>query len=468
MTMMLRQINFLLAGILLATVSLAAPDRDPPLHHAAKKGDVAALEQLLEQGADINEPGRFGATALHRVVVRALRLDIQKRLRTIDFLIDHGADVNARDSFGFTPLYSGLSKDVEVAIRLINAGAEVNTPSSSGVTPLVNMLADSNPTQADFSDLLAKMVASGLDINASTVGGTTPLHMAARRLPYLVSILIDADANPNATNDQGETPLHLVSALYVKNFPDMPKAIEALIEAGADVNAADKKGNTPLTKATETGARVLLAHSASVDPELGEPPLHVAAFRGDVEAVKSMLAAGADPDRRWQGSNAMDRATAGLLHYYGSYKRAKSSPRGWYYTDVMAQLEAAGGASLDDKVVQVVGLHPAQWRHFKSNTLLFGLFFSSAIFLLLLAIHASFSKRAKNQPWGRILARASWVSLVGTGLLLAAGVILIIKLDWAGGLVVPFVIGIAWAATITQLLIWYDIFKRRAVRRQVS
>src|SRR5262245_6979853 len=58
-----------------------------PLHDAAKEGDLARIEQLLAQGADINE--RAGpATALHYAIQ-------QGHVKAAELLINRGADINA-------------------------------------------------------------------------------------------------------------------------------------------------------------------------------------------------------------------------------------------------------------------------------------------------------------------------------------------------------------------------------------
>lgn len=462
--MSLRQINFLLSSILLATYAYAAPDRDSPLHHAVDKGDLTELAQLLDQGIDVEAPGIFGSTAMHRAV-GSRRLETDKRLAIIDFLIEHGADVNARNESGFTPLFLASSDDLVVAHHLIDLGAHVNVRNKSGSTPLAFILSRRQPNDAAFSRLLGKAVALGLDINAADLAGTTALHSAASRTPRLVDELINANADPNIADGRGQTALHFLSRHNEKTISGVRKAIEDLIAAGADVNAIDKLRNTPLSRATTANTRILLAHSANVDLPDSVPPLYVAAFRGEAETVRLLLAAGADPRRSWQGDNAIDRAYEGLRRYGGGHNRAQSFEGGRQYLDIIEQLKAAGGARASDKIVQLLGLHPAQWRTFKQYSLLVGIVFSPAIFLLLLAIFASFSKRAKNQPWGRVLARASWYSLVGTGLILAVGIYLISEAYEAGFFVLVVVEFAAWSATILQLLFWYVFLERRAVRQ---
>ena len=79
-------------------VSAADPAKAEALSAAVRKGDLAAVRTLLDQGVDVNTKFRYNATALAFASDRGL-VDIVK------LLIDRGADVNARDTFyNATPL----------------------------------------------------------------------------------------------------------------------------------------------------------------------------------------------------------------------------------------------------------------------------------------------------------------------------------------------------------------------------
>jgi ankyrin repeat protein len=58
---------------------------------------IAALQLLLDRGADVNAANQMGDTALHGATLRGSTAIIQ-------FLVDHGADVNARNGRGKTAL----------------------------------------------------------------------------------------------------------------------------------------------------------------------------------------------------------------------------------------------------------------------------------------------------------------------------------------------------------------------------
>ena len=84
-----------------------------------------------------------------------------------------------------------------------------------------------------------------------------------------------------------------------------------LLEAGADVNARDHHGITPLLvsifEGRSTGTlRVLLEAVADVNALQdgnGWTPLHHAADRGNVAAIRMLLKVGANPEVRTSGSS---------------------------------------------------------------------------------------------------------------------------------------------------------------------
>ncbi|MCG9131981.1 ankyrin repeat domain-containing protein [Candidatus Poribacteria bacterium] len=96
-----------------------------------------------------------------------------------------------------------------------------------------------------FDALVKRFLAKGWDINARQKhrrGMWTPLHWVAQRgLTNGVACLLANGADPNVTDDKGQTPLHFIAQKGVgKN------QAELLIEHGADLNARDDTGQTPL------------------------------------------------------------------------------------------------------------------------------------------------------------------------------------------------------------------------------
>ena len=141
-------------------------------------------------------------------------------------------------------------------------------------------------------------IAAGTDLNAKLeIGGKTPLHCAANSgHKEIVELLIANGADVNAKNDEGWTNLHM-AATAGGGYGTQFHIFELLIAKGAEVNAIIKlgwfEGRTPLdmTRGIGRGADLLRKHGAKTGAELS---IHIAAKKGDIEAVKQHLTAGED------------------------------------------------------------------------------------------------------------------------------------------------------------------------------
>ena len=111
-----------------------------------------------------------------------------------------------------------------------------------------------------------------------TMGATALIAATVNAQPRAVALLLDAGADPRATDRTGATALHW-SATY-----DQGEIARALLDAGADVDATCA---------------------------LRQTPLHWAAIRGAVAVAKVLLEAGADAELRDQaGLSALSLAKA--------------------------------------------------------------------------------------------------------------------------------------------------------------
>lgn len=116
----------------------------------------------------------------------------------------------------------------------------------------------------------------------------------------IVTMLLSARANPHFSMG-GETPLHIASGR------GHAEIVRALIRAGACVDTPNMRGNTPLQYALSGTSNIeiiamLLDAGVDVDSVVGErekqTPIHIAVIvalhTGNIEAVKLVLARGAD------------------------------------------------------------------------------------------------------------------------------------------------------------------------------
>ncbi|XP_048522712.1 serine/threonine-protein phosphatase 6 regulatory ankyrin repeat subunit C-like [Dendroctonus ponderosae] len=120
----------------------------------------------------------------------------------------------------------------------------------------------------------ARLIQQGASPNITDQNKDTLLHIAvstgsSEMLQYLLTL---GDGLVNRTNYCGRTPLFL--AIIQRSL----KLVKELIEAGANVNVADFEGNTPLHKAAHSPkiAHVLIKNGADLNAQnhYGETPLH--------------------------------------------------------------------------------------------------------------------------------------------------------------------------------------------------
>ena len=116
-----------------------------PLIRAAKGGDVAAVELLLEHGALPDLPQDEGVTALMAVSgLKYLAINTRGRyvteaeaLATAERLLDAGADINLSDDLGQTALHGAAYRGWnELVTFLVGRGADLSAADIDGATPL--------------------------------------------------------------------------------------------------------------------------------------------------------------------------------------------------------------------------------------------------------------------------------------------------------------------------------------------
>lgn len=124
----------------------------------------------------------------------------------------------------------------EEAQKFVQSGNEVNIFDEDGQTLL--MKAAMNTSNPDVVNLL---IDADADVNAQNKYGLTPLMIAAGKNNLAaVKLLLNNGANVNATSKKGITALHL--SMFSKNS----ELIKELLRAGADVNAQEEKHITAL------------------------------------------------------------------------------------------------------------------------------------------------------------------------------------------------------------------------------
>jgi ankyrin repeat protein len=110
----------------------------------------------------------------------------------------------ASDAMGFTALHGIVGEDEpELAELLIDRGADVAARNDMGMTPL---------HIAQECSIVEVLVRRGADVNARADNGWTPLHVQAQEgddtgALEVMEALLEAGANPNLTDEEGNTPM---------------------------------------------------------------------------------------------------------------------------------------------------------------------------------------------------------------------------------------------------------------------
>jgi len=174
------------------------PAAEVSIHQAAMQGDLAAVKKLLEQNPALLEAcdDDEGVTPLAYAAGFG-------RMEVLEFLVARGADVNARDPRGLSALLLTVYTGQLQALRfLLDKGADIKPPGPSGMGPLHFAARE----RAEIAGLLFERMA---DIGARDDYGNTALILAAREgAQEVVRLLVDAGADPSATNPlTGDGPL---------------------------------------------------------------------------------------------------------------------------------------------------------------------------------------------------------------------------------------------------------------------
>ncbi len=262
------------------------PKANTPLIHAVLENNIAEVVRLIAAGADVNKKSGYGYTPIHEAVQNDY-------VPIVKLLIDAGADVNILSNDGYSPIHSVSSFDIYIMEMLINAGADVNKVTPSGLSAL------HSASQWGRLNSVKRLIAAGANLNAVSTTGFTPLIVACNsRQKEIAKTLIEAGADVNKANNIGSTALH--GASTHKDFTDI---VKLLLDKGADVNKANRDGTTALYIASNKGnienVRMLLAAGANPNILTGDyydkqTPLHIAVFYEYIDIVKLLLAAGAD------------------------------------------------------------------------------------------------------------------------------------------------------------------------------
>ena len=324
-----------------AKVTLAHPDGETALMAAARTGRIDAVRLLIEAASDVNAttyqqetPLMWASAEGHADVVKALldaKADANRKTRITTLDQRKHAD---HPTGGFTALMYAVRNGHEAVARALAAGgADLNLTNGDGATALIIAIVN------DRLDLAATLVDLGANANDGSLYFAVDMHdattdMRARdgsrlRADHpnkmtaldLIAKLLEKGADPNKafTGQLHSSTLCCgeeinASAFYRAAVAADVEALKLMIKHGADVEWSPKPvkkpgndedggggrgnanvGRTPVLASINGGRGAAFAAGPGFE-RLGPPPFREASNREPVEAIKVLLAAGANPN----------------------------------------------------------------------------------------------------------------------------------------------------------------------------
>ena len=270
--------------------------RNDDLLSAAACGDVSAVSKLLGLGFAIDAVDAQGATPL-------LRAAGNGHADMVAFLLDNGADATKAAASGGTALSAAvIARSAASIASLVSHGAPIDQRLKGGGTALMIAAA------LGYPDIVTTLLNAGADVDAVDGSHTRALHAASHfafhgrdleRAQHTLESLLDKNADVDARNSEGQTPLLLLLGAHAEaGAPADQKSLLALmpllLKRRADINAADNRGVTGLHACAMHGlllpARALVA--AGADTQLRDmrerTPREVAHLLGFIDVAKEL------------------------------------------------------------------------------------------------------------------------------------------------------------------------------------
>lgn len=293
-----------------ANPNLPIATGETPLMTCAKSGNVDAVRILIAHDAAVNakEP-KQNQTALMWAAA-------EHHPPVVKMLIDAHADLQAHSKDGFTALHFAAREGDQETVRiLLAAGVNINLrtqPDASEKQPAeATEVAGRGRTRVRGGSFYRK--------NQSTAGYTPLLIATLRGQVPLALFLLDQGADPNVS-DAGLTPLHWAATTW-ENFTANP--VYGFEDSMAGI--PDRQAKLQLVKA-------LLAHGANPNARMtktqptfaggyldavGATPFLLASSVDDLEMMRLLLAAGADPKIPTASNTTAIMAATALHHGVG-------------------------------------------------------------------------------------------------------------------------------------------------------
>jgi ankyrin repeat protein len=280
---------------------------ETPLMTCAGSGSADAVKLLLAHGADVDarEPSQH-QTALMWAAA-------EHHSAVVQMLIEARADLRARTRNGFTALhFAAREGDVATTQLLLAAGVDINIRSQPDSSDQGSG-GEAGPRGAPGTVVVGRN-------EASVSAGSTPLLVATVRAQVpLALFLLERGADPDAA-EMGFTALHWAATTWEGGVSNPVYGFE------------DPMSGIPNRQAKLQLVKALLAHGADPNRRMtrrppgfaggfqdavGATPFLLASSVDDIEMMRLLLAAGADPTMVTASGTTSLMAAAALNHGVG-------------------------------------------------------------------------------------------------------------------------------------------------------
>ncbi len=308
------------------TIRLPDGETLPTLFATRGRSDPSVYAALAEAGADLQSCNRTGSNALHilaNLEVSNYARDRESETADVARIPGDASGWMVANAFGATPLHlAAMRGHAQLAEALLDTGAEADAVGVGvrqgyghsidfdGVTPL-----DVAALMGDET-IAAMLMDHGADPMRADNSGRTPAHYAVMKPPESLSrewesfhgmdalvarkrSILSRVGGLDASDDSGATPLLLTLTRYRYQNGGLS---EVLLELGADPNEASNDGTTPLMAAASNGfpdaVKALIAAGADLDAcdGHGRTALHHAIAWRDERSARTILKKGARYD----------------------------------------------------------------------------------------------------------------------------------------------------------------------------
>lgn len=287
------------------------------LNKAIEHGDLETVKNLIEvQGYSANYAGFFGLINIYPLPIKVAAQHNQPEI--LKYLIEKGANINGNEVIYNSPIVIANEKGyIKVVAELLKHDLVLPKwlDKPHLIKKYINKAIEADDVSA-FETLLtcSKAHIDSTEFNYSSFSKMTLLDRACiYGATEVASKLIALGANINFVDNMHTTALH--RAVFNQN----PEIVELLLDNGAIVDLTGPENRTALMAAStmfkdeqhEKIFELLIKHGADIKKidVYGFSALEFAAGSGNVNAVKTLLNAGADFNHKTNdGKTAADLA----------------------------------------------------------------------------------------------------------------------------------------------------------------